>query len=338
MDREAEVDRVDLSGLAYGVRLAGRLPKGFAEYLVPHDAGGTEAPSCVEVTYRSLSEPPRADEVWGSDTDWPPGGGHFGLFRQPEGGFGLTVSAEGRGVFRCTSRSIGIEWAPPGTGAAHYLFAYALPIWLESEGVPVLHGSAVSLGGRAVGFVGRSGIGKSVLCAELLRLGCGFLADDGLALRRDKRRDRRGVWRCAQGPPLLRLWPSGLEGRLEIPAHPLPRVHETLEKRQLLLGGESANPRPAGPPLAALYVLERRREAAGPVEVSRYSPREALVRLLEHGIAGSPAAALGLSGRRLELLADLAETVSVRELRFPSGAESAERILNAIESELGIGS
>lgn len=323
-DTERRAALAELSGLAYGIHLRGRLPASFEPYLAG-DAVGGAAPRSLRLTYQAVPELPRGvEEVWASETDWPSGGGRFAVFRMPEG-FGLSVAAEGRGALRCTSRAIRIEWVPPGTGAAHYLFSYALPLWLETEGVPVLHGSAVSADGRAVGFLGPSGAGKSVLCAELLGLGCGFLADDALALRRDG-----DDWRCAQGPPLLRLWPSGLERRLEIPAHPLPRVHETLDKRQLLLGREQAGSRAAGPRLAALYVLRRRPGTAGGVEIAACTPRDALVRLIEHGIAGGPAAALGLSAGRLERLADLAEKVPVRLLSFPSGGETAARVLEAV--------
>ena len=327
----------DVSGEVYGVHLRGRLPPAFRPYLVPAAGPRVDSASSLQVSYLLVRDLAEIEEVWVSEpeeagpTRTP---GRFALFRVPDG-FGLSVADEGRGLFRCTAREIRIEWTTPGTGAPHYLFSYALPLWLEVEGVPVLHGSAVSVGGRAVGFVGRSGVGKSVLCAELVRLGCGFVADDGLALRRAGGRDARGEWRCFHGPPLLRLWPSGLEGRLEIAAEALPRVHETLEKRQLTVSGESAGVPAAGLPLAAVYVLRRRPEAAGAVELSESRPRDALVRLLEHGIAAGPVAALGLSGRRLERLADLVETTPVRLLGYPSGADSAARVREAILEDLG---
>jgi hypothetical protein len=186
-----------------------------------------------------------------------------------------------------------------------------------------------------VAFLGPSGTGKSVLCAELLARGCGFLADDGLALRRGE----EGGWRCAPGPPMLRLWPSGLErvrpaGSGASTTAPLPRVHEALEKRRVDLAGSGSGAAGggagAGPPLAAIYLLRRRPEAAGGVEVAEMNARDALVHLLEHGIAGAPAAALGLSARRLALLAELAEAVPVRRLSFPSAPDSADRVLEAI--------
>lgn len=279
------------------------------------------------MSYRAIGELPAVDEIWESAAG---PGARFALFRLPEG-FGLTVSGEGRGLFRCTQRSIGIEWTDPGAAAPHCLITYALPLWLETRGVPVLHGSAVTFGERAVAFVGPSGGGKSVLSVELLRLGCRFLADDGLALRRDA----AGRWRGYQGPPVSRLWPGALEGRLGIAPHGLPRVHATVDKRKMFVDGGSRVAEPAGMPLAAVYVLERRPEADGPVTISGCGASDALVRLIEHGVAAGPAAALGASARRLELLADLVETTPVRRLRFPSSADSATRIRQAISRDLG---
>lgn len=335
MDRDLGTDDrlVEVSGLVYGVHVRGRLPAAFRPYLLPaagQRAVAAYAAATLDVGYRIVDELPRVEESWSSETQGPGGTVRFALFRLPEG-FGLTVSGEGRGLFRCTPRAVAVEWTRPGTGAPHYLFTYGLPLWLEAEGVPVLHASAVALGDRAVAFVGPSGVGKSVLSAELLRLGCGFVADDGLALRRDEDPDERGAWRCFPGPPLLRLWPSGLESRLEIPAHTLPRVHETLDKRRLLLPGEGARPLP----LAAVYALRREPEAGGEVRISRCGLRDALVRLIEHSVAAAPAAALGLSGRRLELLAGVVERVPVRVLRYPSGTDSAARVLEAVLRDLG---
>lgn len=329
-DPRAHQELVELSGVVYGVPLRGRLPPRFRRYLVAGAADRGDGAHPLELSYRTLRELPETEVIWTSTTAGTRTHGRFALVRQAAG-FGLTVAAAGQGFFGCTPDSIRIEWTEPDTEAPHYLFSYVLPLWLETRGVPVLHGSAVSLEGRTVAFVGPSGIGKSVLCAELLRLGCEFVADDALALRRDT----RGEWRCSPGPRLLRLWPSGLESRLGIPARGLPKVHETLDKRQLPLSGDSVSP--AGLRLAAVYILQRRPEPGGPVEVSPCRPREALVALIEHSVAAAPAAALGLSGGRLERLSELVEKVPVRALRFPSGADSAARIREAIGRDVAAG-
>lgn len=343
----------EIAGLVYGVRARGRLPASFRPYLQPigEDDRGADA---LELRYRLTDELPQSgDELWaeGTEEDSGPAGGRFALLRssgdRPDGDFDLLVSDRGRGLFRCGRRDVEIDWTPGGTAAPHYFFSYALPLWLESRGAPVLHGGVASLGDRAVGFIGRSGVGKSVLVAELARLGCGLVADDGLVLRRGG--GAAGRWRAFHGPPLLRLWPSAL-ARLGLAAETLPRVHPGVDKRLVRPDDaewlrDQKSPRRAsaaarGLPLAALYLLERR--PAGPgaarsetaVSITACSARQALVHLLEHGVAGAPATALGLSGRRLELLADVAGRVPMRRLLFADGGGSAERILEAVRRDL----
>lgn len=321
----------EVSGVVYGTRVRGRLPEDFQAYLLPspRNVDGDEASRTLQVTYRRvdpLSPMEEVEEIWESepgDSDTP---GRLTLSRGPEGGFGLTVCGEERGHLRSTGETIEVQWAGSATGAAHHLFAYGLPLWLETRGVPVLHGSVVAVGDRAVGFLGSTGMGKSVLSAELVERGCGFLADDGLALERGE----DDTWWCLHGPPVWRLWPSGLEGRLGIEAESLPKVVEMGEKRRWSFAAAS----PSRLPLAAIYVLRRRPDPQAPVRLSRCRPRETLTRFLEHGVAAAPATALGLAGRRFELLADVAEHVPMRRLTYPSHSDTAERILGALEEDL----
>jgi hypothetical protein len=325
--------RHEVAGVVYGVRVYGRVPDGFAPYLWPC-ADVTPPAAALELRHETVEAVPTLEEVWASPADDPGFPDRFALGKLPDG-FVLSVAGEEQGLFRCTPARIEVAWQTSGRTAPHHLFSYALPLWLETRGVPVLHGSAVTVGGRAVGFLAPTGTGKSVLCAELLRLGCAFLADDGLAL---ERRDG-GVWHCLQGPPLLRLWPSGLAGHLATAPETLetlPRVRAGVDKRRLDLPETTLREAclPDGRRLAALYVLERRPAADGAVTLFPYTPREALVRLLEHGVAAAPAAALGLARRRLDLLAAAAEAVPVRRLAFPSGAHTAAQVLAAIERDL----
>jgi len=319
----------EMSGVVYGVHLQGRLPAAFRPYLLPREAEPAGAVADLEITYRVVARLPQVEAIWESAAVTPDDPFHFSLFRLP-GGFGLRVDGEDRGLVRCTPQRIGIEWATAAAAAPHHFFSYVVPLWLETHGIPVLHGSAVTVAGRAVGFLGGSGSGKSVLCAELLRLGCGFIADDGLALKQGA----DGAWRGLPGPPGLRLWPSGLATRLGWAPERLPRVRGSGDKRWLSLPDGPGELPPRRPRWAAFYELDRRAEPGGPVRIAPCRPQEALVRLLAHGVAAAPAAALGLAAQRLELLADVAERVPLRRLSLASGSDSAAAVLAAVESDL----
>jgi hypothetical protein len=325
----------EVRGLAFGVEIRGRLPAGFAPFLRPSAAGPGEPGRELEVTYRTVPRLAGVEEIWAAEPRPPATRDRLALFRCPEG-FGLTVRSEGAGLFRIGARRIEVEWLPGGAGAAHFFFSHALPLWLESRGVTVLHASAVARGDRVAAFLGPSGVGKSTLCAELVGAGWGFVADDGLALEEDD----RGAWRCLPGPPWLRLWPSALEGRLGIPAAELPRVHETLEKRRLAVGGPDTTPLAGDLTLAAVYLLDRAAEEGGgaqDLDLPACSRGEALVRLVEHSLAAAPLAALGLAGERLDRLARLASGVEVRRLRLPAGEEAAHRVREVLLAGVGGG-
>lgn len=323
----------DVAGTVYGVRVRGRLPAGFRDYLRVSDACTAGSTLALEVTFRTIRRLPEVDALWATE----PGSrsaGRITLFREPDG-FGLTADSDGRGLFRISAGEISVEWLSGTHGAARCFFSYALPLWLESRGVPVLHASAVSFGDRVAAFVGPSGIGKSTLCAGLLRTGCSLVADDGLPLFEDA----RGDWRCAPGPSWLRLWPSALERHLGIPSAGLPRVQESLEKRLLRVGEDETGELPVRPILAAVYVLGGHQPAADRINTVPCTARDSLIRLIEHSLAGAPVAALGWSGNRLRLLSRVATRTPVKRLLYPAGDGDASwwLVREAIANDLVAG-
>lgn len=74
---------------------------------------------------------------------------------------------------------------------------------LIMRGEPVLHASAVDVGGRAVAFVGASGMGKSTMATLLCAAGATLITDDVLRLKFD--RDQSESPTCYLGPTELRL-------------------------------------------------------------------------------------------------------------------------------------
>lgn len=81
-----------------------------------------------------------------------------------------------------------------------------LALALAVSGRPCLHASAVSIGGHAVAFAGRSGAGKTTLAALACLAGADLVADDTLALALGG-----AEVRCLPGSRELRLRPAPAE-------------------------------------------------------------------------------------------------------------------------------
>lgn len=69
----------------------------------------------------------------------------------------------------------------PGVSASQerlFLLGTCMGVLLMQRGILPLHGSAVTVGGKAYAILGDSGAGKSTLTAALLQRGCRLLSDD----------------------------------------------------------------------------------------------------------------------------------------------------------------
>jgi hypothetical protein len=115
----------------------------------------------------------------------------------------------GMADFRISESGQQITATPhPSLGDAtlqHLLYNQAVPLALSRQGLLVLHGSAVMIGGQAVAFLGKSGMGKSSLAAGFASAGYPFLTDDALVLAEGP------APRILPGRPAIRLWQDSVE-------------------------------------------------------------------------------------------------------------------------------
>ncbi|MFF5986206.1 hypothetical protein [Prauserella flavalba] len=186
----------------------------------------------------------------------------------------------------------------------------------------VLHASAVEAEGRALAFVGASGMGKSTLAAALCGAGCGLVADD--VLRVDPA--------SADG---FVVHPGSTESRLRPNARqladsaPSSAVRPTADGRLALRPGTHAD----GPlPLTACVVPRPSREAAD-VVLRRVPPSRALLWLCRFPrvLGWSDPSSLG---HTFQALGDLVERVPLFEATVPWGPpfrpEISARLLEAL--------
>jgi hypothetical protein len=81
---------------------------------------------------------------------------------------------------------------------------------LSMRGQTVLHGSAVDVGGRALGFVGKSGQGKSTMAAVFCSVGATLITDDVLPLDFGRSEGGVDVISCIRSGREIRLRPKAV--------------------------------------------------------------------------------------------------------------------------------
>lgn len=219
--------------------------------------------------------------------------------------------------------------ARPDSLIETHLLGPVLSYWLERKGIVTLHGSAVSSGQRAVGFLSRRGGGKSGMAAAFLQSGEALLSDDLLAVDACQ-----GGFLAHPGFPQMRMWPDESLHFLGGCDH-LPLVHPDRSKRRVPVGSGGFGAFHDAPlPLACLYLLERQEEGDTPIEIREVSPREALIELLRQSFLPRLVEAAGLQPARFDLLSRLVLSVPVKRLRYPSGFDRLPEVTEAVRHDL----
>ena len=203
------------------------------------------------------------------------------------------------------------------------LLGPVLSYWLERQGIPTLHASAVAVDKRAIAFLSSHGGGKTGLAAAMMCAGFPLLTDDVLPIE-----ESGGRFLGRPGYPQMRMWADEAEyflGRFE----DLPLVHPAVTKRKVAIGsGGFGAFHDAALPLTCIYLPER--VAKGPIEIQEISPRDALIELVRHSFSPHLVEAVGLQPARLDLFARLVMQVPVRRLRYPSGFERLPEVVEKL--------
>lgn len=190
---------------------------------------------------------------------------------------------------------------------------------LTIAGHPVLHASAVDVGGRAIAFTGWSGMGKSTAAALVCSDGALFVTDD--VLRVD-----------LSTPPICRL--GAVEARLRPKAAEVAATFSksrvTADGRQAIAPNIASNDRL---PLAALIVPSPSREL-GELSVRRLQGAEAVLTLSRFPrIVGW--CDVETSARQFQFLAELARAVPVYIAQIPWGPPFAPGLGAEIARSVG---
>lgn len=181
------------------------------------------------------------------------------------------------------------------------------------RGESVLHASAVESDGRAIAFVGRSGMGKSTLATLLCGIGCRLVTDDVLRLT-----SGLDGYQCSLGATELRLRPSASDLVDDFSGGGLDR--RTADHRRALRLPPSTTDNLN---LQAIVVPQPRRDIDS-VQVVRLGPRAAALTLLRFPrIVGIVDGALQVA--QFDQASRVAQAVPVLVADVPWGPPFAEK-------------
>jgi hypothetical protein len=255
---------------------------------------------------------------------------YFTFVTTPAGDHLLRFHRTAEFVVSADLRNVAIFLAPgadPGL-AAVLVTGTLMSFILLMRGVPLLHASAVDLGGRALAFVGYAGKGKSTMATVMCAAGARIITDDVLRL------DVAGsVVQAHLGATEARLRKSAVELAATFGGQPSsrPSVRKTSDDRdavQLLAADDDLLP------LAAIVVPEPRRDIDR-VELVRLSASEALLQLARYprivGWVGRDV----LAGQ-FQHLADIVERVPVLLGNVPWGPPFAADIAPTLLEQAGL--
>ena len=231
------------------------------------------------------------------------------------------VSAKGN---RITARRIGAESLE---SFYDYLLTQVLSFALLRQGIEPLHASVVVIDGRAVGFLGDSGHGKSCLVATFLKSGFPLVTDDMLVLQRNCR-----SFIAHPGLPRIKLFPqraSALLGRRVNGT----RMNPLTSKMVIPLRSEESCRIPV--PLRSIYVLNSPATArpGQKVTIRRLSRRAAFVALIQNTFNFKMIVPDRLK-RNFFFSSSLASKIPVKALSYPRTWTSLAAVRDAVLRDL----
>jgi len=233
--------------------------------------------------------------------------------------------------FERSGTEIWVTWPDSLTleATVSYLLGPVLGFVLRLRGVTCLHASAVAIGGQAAAFLGPAGAGKSTTAAAFAGRGHAVLADDVVALS-----VREGDFLAQPGYPRLRLWPAALDALAAVGGE-WPRLPTSWGERRyhhdLTRNGYRFQRKPL--PLAAIYVLDKRRNDALAPTTEAVPAVEGLVTLVANTF-GNYLLDRSMRAREFDILGQLLARVPLRRIYSRGDLADLPRILDLICDEV----
>ncbi len=212
------------------------------------------------------------------------------------------------------------------------LLGMVLSLWLEKNGVPVLHTAAVMTDKGVVAFLGSNGQGKSSLAGSMIQAGCRLITDDILAVERNN-----GTFFGQPGYPQLRLWPKGAEHFLG-QYKKLTKVNPLYSKRNVPVDSEFGLGSfcEVSKPLACFYLLDRNDSSDECIrtKIERVSPANAVIEMVRNSFLADLVDGLGIQPQRLGFFAKMAEKIPMRRIVYTSNLGYLSDVKQAILEDI----
>jgi energy-coupling factor transporter ATP-binding protein EcfA2 len=191
---------------------------------------------------------------------------------------------------------------------------------LDQRNVLVLHGSAIDVGGRAVVFLGPSGVGKSTIAGAMLGAGHLHISDDLVV-----------VAEGAGGPAIHPAWSQVKLTTKAIAAFSLGHLASSpLGPGDARLSVHPPMSAVAGPiPLARIYSL-----ADGPQVAATEIPQHKAFALLVANTYSQARISLRRA-RHFAQITDLARQVPLRSLERPRALAEMKKVPRTVAADLG---
>lgn len=244
--------------------------------------------------------------------------------RQAAGGgiFPLRIPSTGRFLMRHGEEIAYETFAGHDQGElALHLIGTCFTVILQQRGYMVMHGSAVSVHGRAVLFCGASGAGKSTLAAMLCRRGYPLLNDDVCSLRQMS----DGGFAVHPDGRMLKLWRGSLH---ELNQQPTGAPVSSLTDKFYLAPPASDE---AVRPLYAIYFLHTAPAGSVPV-IEAITPAQAMLRLRENAYRPGLVDAMGQGSNFFQASAALCRRTGLYQLSRPKDFSQSDTVLNLLEA------